>query len=152
MYAPGLLENKKGTTYEYGMKFVDFQNINGLIYCLNMYKIKNTKFRKVEMDLRVQKYIGCFVRFLDLIESPAFIITDYRLVVAANALAQDQGIKLGERCYQTVHNRTAVCEHCRLEKALCSDHLIENEAPFVRQKCIARWLNTEDGLIIHYFI
>lgn len=142
---------QKGKSFEYGMKFIDFQDTSGLIRCLNMYKIKNTKFRKVEMDLRAQKYIGCFVKFLELIEAPAFIITDYRLVVAANNLAQEQGIKLGERCYKTVHNINSICEHCRLEKALLSDHVVENEAVLMRQKCSARWLNTEDGLIIHYY-
>ena len=59
-----------------------------------MYKIKNVRFKKVELDLRVHKYIGFFVKFLELIEEPAYLITENRLVVASNFKAQEKGVKL----------------------------------------------------------
>ena len=141
----------KGDFYEYGLKFLKSQDQTSIIRCLNMYKIKNTKFRKVELDLKEQKYICCFVKFLELIHEPAYLITENRLVVAANLRAQEIGVKLGERCYKTVCKEQRICLHCRLEKAIKKNNVIEEEAIVQGKECTARWLYTEDGLIIHYF-
>lgn len=140
-----------GGDYEYGLKFLTSADQASIIRCLNMYKIKNTKFRKVELDLKTKKYIGCFVRFLELIDKPAYLMTDYRLIVASNLLAQEQGIKLGERCYKTIFNEDTVCPHCRMDNAVKEEQIIESDALINGSKCKARWLYTEDGLIIHYF-
>jgi hypothetical protein len=141
----------KGQEYEYGLKFLSSQDQARIMRCLNMYKIKNIKFKKVELDLRVQKYIGCFVKFLELIEEPAYLITDYRVVVASNLKAQQKGVRLGERCYNTICKQHNICSHCKLETAIKKDQVIETEAFILGQECTARWLYTEDGLIIHYF-
>ena len=136
--------------YEYGLKFLSTRDQTSMIHCLNMYKIKNTKFRKVELDLKVQKYIGCFVKFLELIEEPAYLITDNRLVVASNFKAQEKGVKLGERCYKTISKENKICSHCKLEIAIKENRVIEADAFLSGKKCTARWLYTEEGLIIHY--
>ena len=147
-----LRQVKKGDIFEYGLKFLTQEDQTTIIRCLNLYKIKHTKFRKIELDLKVQKYIGCFVRFLELIDKPAFLITDTRLVVASNLRAQAKGIKLGERCYKTICGNNAICAHCRLEKAIKTDKIIEEDAYVQGQECTARWLYCEEGLIIHYYI
>lgn len=137
--------------YEYGLKFLTSEDQTSMIRCLNMYKIKNTKFRKIELDLKVKKYIGCFVKVLELIEGPAYLITDNRLVVASNLQAQEKGVKLGERCYKTICKENTICSHCRLDKAIKEDHVIQANAMVLGKECIARWLYTEDGLIIHFY-
>lgn len=145
-----LRKTHKGYYYEYGLKFLTSRDQTSMIRCLNMYKIKNVKFKKVELDLKVQKYIGCFVKFLELIEEPAYLITDNRLVVASNLKAQEKGVKLGERCYKTICKENKICSHCKLEKAIKEDQVIEADAFVLGKVCTARWLYTEDGLIIHY--
>ena len=145
-----LRKTNKGYYYEYGLKFLTSRDQTTMIRCLNMYKIKNVKFKKVELDLKVQKYIGCFVKFLELIEEPAYLITDNRLVVASNLTAQVKGVKLGERCYKRICQETIICAHCILEKAIKEDEVIEADAFVQGKACTARWLYAEDGLIIHY--
>ena len=144
---------RKSGNNEYGLKFLlTSQDQSRIVRCLNMYKIKNIKFRKVELDFKVQKYIGCFIKFLEFIEEPAYLITEQRLVVAANLKAHELGVKLGERCYKTICNRNNICQYCSLEKSISNkDQIIETDAVVLGAKCTARWLYTEDGLVMHYF-
>ncbi|MDR3587633.1 MAG: PilZ domain-containing protein [Desulfosporosinus sp.] len=138
---------------EYGLKLlVTPQEQSRIVRSLNMYKIKNTKFRKVELDFKAQKYTRCFIKFLEIIEEPAYLITENRLVVAANLKAHEMGVKLGERCYKTICNRHDICTYCSLEKAISNkDQVIKSDALELGSKSTARWLYTEDGLILHYF-
>lgn len=150
-HAQVLRKTPINSSFEYGLKFLTFRNQTSMTRCLNMYKIKNTKFRKVEWGLKVQKYIGCFVKFLELIDEPAYLITENRLVVACNLRAQEKGVKLGERCYKTICKENSICSNCRLEKAIKEDQVVEADAIVLGKECTARWLYTEDGLILHYF-
>jgi len=138
---------------EYGLKFLlTSQEQSRIVRCLNMYKIKNTKFRKVELDFKAQKYTRCFVKFLEIIEEPAYLITENRLVAAANCKAHEKGVKLGERCYKTICNRNDICTYCSLGKAISNkDQIIKSDAFELGEKCTALWLYTEDGLVLHYF-
>ncbi len=151
LHAQVLRRTSKSGSYEYGLKFLTSHDQISMQRCLNMYKIKNTKHRKVEWDLKLQKYIGCFVKFLELIDEPAYLITSNRLVVACNLKAQAKGIKLGERCYKTICSRNSICPYCELEKAIKEDQVIEADAIVQGKACTARWLYTEDGLTLHYF-
>jgi hypothetical protein len=144
----------KDDGYEYGLKFIynTPRDENRITRYLNQYKIKYTRFKKIELDLRKQKYVGCFVKVLELIKEPAYLITSHRIVVAMNQVARKKGVRLGERCYTTVGKQHMVCPHCRLEEALKVDHIIEDEAIYIDKKCVARWLHLEDGLAIHYYM
>ncbi|SPF44290.1 Type IV pilus assembly PilZ [Candidatus Desulfosporosinus infrequens] len=144
--------NAKGNN-EYGLKLLlTSQEQSRIVRSLNMYKIKNTKFRKVELDFKAQKYARCFVKFLEIIDGPAYLITENRLVVAANLKAHEKGVKLGERCYKTICNRNEICPYCSLDKAISNnDQVVKSEAFELGENCTARWLYTEDGLIMHYF-
>jgi len=143
----------KDDGFEYGMKFLfhSQKDESRITRCLNQYKIKHTRFMKIQLDLRKQKYIGCFVKGLELIEEPAYLITSRRIVVATNKAAQDSGVKLGERCYSTVAKRHHACPFCLLEDAKKADHLLETNAVIREQSCKARWLYLEDHYMIHYF-
>ena len=149
---PAQILRKKGNN-EYGLKFISSsQDQSRIVRLLNMYKIKNTKFKKIELDLKAQKYIGSFIKFLELIEEPAYLITDYRLVVAANSKAHEMGVKLGERCYKTICKINNICTYCLLGKTISKkDQVVETEAVMLGRECTARWLYTYDGLILHYF-
>lgn len=138
-------------SFEYGLKFTTARDQASMIRYLNMYRIKNSRFRKVEWDLKARKYIGCFVKMLELIDKPAYIITENRLVVASNIMAQEKNMKLGERCYKLLCNEDKICQHCKLEKVMAEDYVIEENAIVQGVNCTARWLKTEDGLIIHYY-
>lgn len=141
--------------FEYGMKFLyhSDRDESRITRCLNHYKIKHTRFKKIELDLRNQKYIGSYVKVLDLIAQPAYLLTNRRIVVATNQAAKDAGIKLGERCYNTVAEKHHICSFCRLEEAVNCGMLIEAEDAELRgMKCKARWLYLEDNYIVHYFL
>lgn len=128
------------------------QDESRITRCLNQYKIKNARFKKIELDLRKQKYVGCFVKVLEIIKEPAYLISSRRIVVAMNQAARERGVKLGELCYLTVGKLYKVCSHCRLEEAKNADHIVEVEAIFMQKKCTACWLYLEDGLSIHYYM
>ena len=144
----------KDDGYEYGLRFI-FNNPRDesrITRNLNQYKIKYTRFKKIELDLRKQKYLGSFVKVLELIEVPAYLITKHRIVVSMNQMAREMGVRLGERCYRTVGKLHMVCPHCRLEEALNVDHPVEIAATFLDKECTARWLFLEDEFTIHYYI
>ncbi|UWG95411.1 PilZ domain-containing protein [Dehalobacter sp. DCM] len=144
-----------GQGFEYGMKFLFHSNReeSQVTRCINQYKIKHARFKKIELDLRKQKYIGCFVKVLDLIDQPACLLNTRRIVVATNQAAKDTGIRLGERCYQTMAKRQQACPHCRLEEAVKYGMLLEADDAELREvKCKARWLYLEDDYIIHYYL
>lgn len=143
-----------GNGFEYGMKFLykSEKDESRVTRCLNLYKIKHARFKKIELDLRKQKYIGCFVKVLDLIDQPACLLTTRRIVVATNQAAKDAGIKLGERCYNTIAREHQTCTHCRLGEAVNGDMLIEEDAVLQGVNCKARWLYLEDNYLIHYYV
>lgn len=144
----------KDDGYEYGLRFIFNNNCDEsrIIRNLNQYKIKYTRFKKIELDLRNQKYLGSFVKVLELIEVPAYLITKHRIVVSMNRMAREMGVRLGERCYRTVGKLHRICPHCQLEEALKVDHPVENVATFLDEECTARWLYLEDDYTIHYYI
>lgn len=144
---------RRSENNQYGLKYyLTSHDQRRMIRCLNMYKLNNIKFRKVELDFKAKKYIGCFINFLELIEEPAYLITEQRLVVAANLKAHENGVKLGERCYKTICKRKNICPYCLLEKSIFKkDQVIEIDAIVLDSDCLGRWLYTENGLIIHYF-
>jgi len=141
----------KDNGYEYGLKFLTLEDQMRMIRCLNMYNIKNAKFKRVELDLRAKKYISSFVKILELIDEPTYLITDNRIVVSANHAAQEKGVNLGERCYKTICHQKRSCSFCILESCIKKDQIFESAAIILGKECTARWLYTEDGLIIHYF-
>jgi hypothetical protein len=51
---------------------------------------------------------------------------------------------------KTICKETKICSHCKLEKAINENRVIEADAFVLGKECTARWLYTEDGLIIHY--
>lgn len=143
----------KDDGYEYGLKFIynTPRDENRITRYLNQYKIKYIRFKKIELDLRKQKYVGCFVKVLEIIKEPAFLITSHRIVVSTNEIAREQGIRLGDRCYITVGKRHSICPYCRLEEALKADHKIEEDVTLNEKTWMAGWLHLEDGLVIHYY-
>ena len=139
--------------FEYGLKFIYFtrDDEDRLTRSLNQYKLKNTRFKKIELDLRKQQYVGCFVRVLELVQEPACLVTNHRIVVAMNKAAEEIGVTLGDRCYITLNKQVQPCPHCRLDEAPQTDGIVAAEALFRGKPCMARWLYMEDNISIHYY-
>ena len=153
-YAQVLRKNEKNGKFEYGMKFLhsSFRDEDRLVRSLNQYKLEHVKQNRSQNDLRRQKYIGSLVKILEAFPEPAYLVTYRRIVVAANKAAQAKGIKLGERCHQTICQHRTVCPHCRMDESITSEGIVSRDAMVLGTDCLVHWLNLEEGLILHYFI
>lgn len=144
---------EKENGYEYGLKFIldSPQDENRLSRCVNQYRIKSNRFKKIESDMRKQRYADCFVKMLELIKEPSCLITSHRVVVAVNKAAKEMGVNVGEQCYLTLGKQQKICPHCQLDQALKADGVVETSAVFRDRSCAALWLHLENGLAIHYY-
>jgi hypothetical protein len=153
--AEGLIVRKKlmgNDLIEYGIKFIKISRLEEqqLVRCLNQYKIKHVKTKKSQIDLRKQKGVGTLIKMMEAIDTPAYLITAQRVIVATNRVAQSQGAHLGERCYQTLYQNKKICPFCRIEEASQVEDVLTTEAVVLNERHSLHWIYLENGLTLHY--
>ncbi len=138
---------------EYGLRFLETrQNVeNNIIRGLNQLKIRQSRRNKVQLEPQKQKDINSFIKIIEAITEPAYLISNQRIIIAANKAAREFGVTLGERCHISIGANRSICSFCRLDEAQIAAQIIDNLGILKRKEYRAYWLYLEEGFTLHYF-
>lgn len=139
-----------GTLIEYGGKFKNISQTDEIRLgrILNQYKLKAKKL--TSNDLGKDKEIGVFVKIIEAIPEPTYLVSSQHVILATNAVARELRVRIGERCHLTIFGSKKICSHCLITESEKYDKIISETITVSGASYRAYWLYLQKDLYLHY--
>ncbi len=153
VYCELLRKEQIGNEKEYGVKFLQLaikEEIR-LVRNLNMLKIKQSKFiDNQNLIFKETIDIEKIVEVIEIMPGIAFILNPHRVVIAANKIALNKKMIIGDRCYIALNKNKKICTDCQIDKAQDLERMLTLKSTIFDQPCLKHWLHLGKGITLHY--
>lgn len=96
------------------------------------------------------KDIGVFVKIIEAIPEPSYLVSSQHVILATNAAARELRVRIGERCHLTIFGSKNICTHCSLIESEKHEKIISETITVNEDSYRAYWLYLQKGLYLHY--